>query len=98
MKKYRSIIIAAVIFSLALVVILVASPAARAAVDAISLNWWTVDSGGGQSAGGIYRLQGIAGQPDAGFLEGGGFGLEGGFLGRVTTPPIYNLLLPMVIK
>jgi len=44
-----------------------------------SLNKHTIDSGGGISAGGTYRLHGTIGQPDAGRLESGNYVLEGGF-------------------
>lgn len=41
--------------------------------------WFTVDGGGGQSAGGSFTLAGTAGQPDAGILSGGAYTLAGGF-------------------
>ena len=64
------------------------------------LSWWTVDSGGGQSNGDVFSLLGVVGQPDAGVLQGGDFILAGGFLSGVTAPPppVYNQLLPLVIK
>lgn len=40
---------------------------------------YTIDSGGGFSAGGDFDLEGTIGQPDAGFMSGGEFDLEGGF-------------------
>ena len=46
-----------------------------------SLEWWTVDNGGGTSAGTGYTLSGTLGQPDAGAMSGGGYRLEGGFWG-----------------
>jgi hypothetical protein len=46
------------------------------------LSWNTVDGGGGTfSAGGIYTLGGTIGQPDAGQMSGGVYGLTGGFWG-----------------
>lgn len=41
--------------------------------------WSTIDGGGGQSAGGQYKLTGTIGQPDASFSEGGQYELLGGF-------------------
>jgi hypothetical protein len=41
--------------------------------------WSTIDSGGGQSAGGQYKLTGTIGQPDAEYSEGGQYELLGGF-------------------
>jgi hypothetical protein len=43
------------------------------------INWYTVDGGGGASAGGGYTLTGTVGQPDAGTMSGGNFSLQGGF-------------------
>lgn len=44
-----------------------------------SLDWWTIDGGGGTSAGGVYSLSGTIGQPDTGRMTGGNYTLEGGF-------------------
>jgi hypothetical protein len=53
---------------------------ARAASDApYSLDWWTVDTGGGASSGGAYSLNGTIGQTDAGSLRGEDYALSGGF-------------------
>jgi hypothetical protein len=41
--------------------------------------WSTIDGGGGRSAGEQYVLTGTIGQPDAGYSEGGGYELLGGF-------------------
>jgi hypothetical protein len=43
------------------------------------LSWWTVDGGGGTSAGGGYHMDGTISQPDPGFLTGGSYTLGGGF-------------------
>jgi hypothetical protein len=42
---------------------------------------------GGQAAGGAYALRGIAGQPGAGRLTGGGYVLSGGLLSPATSTP-----------
>ena len=44
-----------------------------------SIDWHTVDGGGGYSAGGDFEIEGTIGQPDAAFMAGGGFELAGGF-------------------
>ena len=46
-----------------------------------SINWFTIDGGGGTSTGGVYSVSGTIGQPDANHLPmtGGGFSLTGGF-------------------
>jgi hypothetical protein len=44
-----------------------------------SLPWFSIDGGGGTSAGGQFSVSGTIGQPDAGALSGGVFKLEGGF-------------------
>jgi hypothetical protein len=48
-----------------------------------SINWWTVDGGGGTSTGGVFAVTSTLGQPDAGRMTGGRFVLDGGFWGLV---------------
>lgn len=55
-----------------------------------SIDWSTIDGGGGTSTGGVYSVTGSIGQPDAGpTLSGGSFRLDGGFwsiIAAVQTP------------
>ena len=45
-----------------------------------SIDWWTVDGGGGTSTGGVYAVSGTVGQPDAGLtMTGGVYSVTGGF-------------------
>ena len=44
-----------------------------------SIDWATIDGGGGTSAGSIYSVSGTIGQPDAGPMTGGSYSLLGGF-------------------
>jgi hypothetical protein len=44
-----------------------------------SINWFTIDGGGGTSAGGGFTVSGTIGQPDAGAMSGGNFSVSGGF-------------------
>jgi len=86
---------------LSLVLLLVLVPIAFAyANGSFDLPWWSVDGGAGQSSGGVYNLQGVAGQPEAGLLAGGDFSLAGGYLsGAFVMPPIqHNLFLPLVVR
>lgn len=48
-----------------------------------SVDWFTVDGGGGTSTGGVYSVTGTIGQPDAGHLSGGDYSLDGGFWGLI---------------
>lgn len=48
-----------------------------------SIDWYTIDAGGGTSTGGVYSVTGTIGQPDAGRMTGGNYTLEGGFWGIV---------------
>src|SRR5690349_24067725 len=57
--------------------------AASAAAQNYSIDWFTIDGGGGTSSGGQYTLSGTIGQPDAGTLSGGNYTLDGGFWGGV---------------
>ena len=43
------------------------------------IDWYTIDGGGGTSAGGQYVLTGTIGQPDAGWSSAGSYELLGGF-------------------
>src|SRR5689334_9102237 len=51
-----------------------------------SIEWFTVDGGGGTSTGDNYTLSGTMGQPDAGTLSGGSYTLEGGFWPGLVVP------------
>ena len=45
-----------------------------------SIDWFTIDGGGGTSTNGQYSLSGTIGQPDAGAtMSGGNFSVDGGF-------------------
>src|SRR5215468_2714595 len=44
-----------------------------------SIDWFTIDGGGGTSTGGVYSITGTIGQPDAGQMSGGNYSLTGGF-------------------
>src|SRR2546421_2007799 len=58
-----------------------------------SIDWYTIDGGGGTSTGGVYSITGTIGQPDAGRLEGGTYVIGGGVLGIFPTirgPQIKN--------
>ena len=48
-----------------------------------SIDWHTIDGGGGTSTGGTYTVSGTIGQPDAGKMTGGNYTLEGGFWGII---------------
>ena len=51
-----------------------------------SIDWFTLDGGGGTSSGGNFTLTGTIGQPDAGTLSGGDYTLEGGFWPGIVVP------------
>ena len=44
-----------------------------------SIDWSTIDGGGGTSTGGVYTVSGTVGQPDAGVMSGGNYTLQGGY-------------------
>ena len=52
---------------------------ASAANAGYSINWHTIDGGGGQSAGGQYTLTGTIAQPDAAYSQIANYELLGGF-------------------
>ncbi len=59
-----------------------------------SIDWHSIDGGGGTSTGGVYSVSGTIGQPDAGVMSGGNFTLVGGFWGIISAiqTPGYPLL------
>jgi hypothetical protein len=48
-----------------------------------SIDWFTIDGGGGTSTGSVYSVSGTIGQPDAHTMSGGSFTLAGGFWGII---------------
>lgn len=51
-----------------------------ASAQTYTIDWFTIDGGGGTSTGGVYSLSGTIGQPDAGGpMTGGNYSLIGGF-------------------
>src|SRR5215212_1595592 len=55
-----------------------------------SIDWMTIDGGGGTSTGGVYSISGTIGQPDAGTMSGGNYSLAGGFWGIIGAVQIPN--------
>src|SRR6266568_4789458 len=64
--------------------------ALRTEAQSYSIDWFTIDGGGGTSTGSVYSVSGTIGQPDANAqpLTGGNFSVVGGFwsLFAVQTP------------
>ncbi len=58
--------------------------AAACALAQLTIDWQTIDGGGGTATGGTYSVSGTIGQPDAGQpLAGGDFSLAGGYWAMV---------------
>jgi hypothetical protein len=71
--------------------------ASVSAIAGYSIDWWTVDGGGGNaSAGGGYSLDGTIGQLDAGGTSTDGtYTLNSGFW---VGEPVYSIFLPLVMR
>jgi len=54
-----------------------------------SIDWYTIDGGGGTSAGGAFQLSGTIGQHDAGVMSGGQYTLTGGYWSGAGEAPCY---------
>ena len=52
-----------------------------------SIDWFTVDGGGGTSGVGVYEISGTIGQPDAGSLIAGDYVIDGGLWSDVEAAP-----------
>src|SRR5439155_7881610 len=63
--------------------LLFAVTSTAALAQSYSIDWFTIDGGGGTSTGGVYSVSGTIGQPDAGKMSGGNFTLDGGFWGLI---------------
>jgi hypothetical protein len=63
--------------------------------DAYTIPWYTIDGGGGASTGGLFTLQGTAGQPNAGTMTGGPYTLTGGFW---TSQQGRGIWVPLVVR
>ena len=57
--------------------------ALAASAQSYSIDWSTIDGGGGTSTGGVYSVSGTIGQPDASKMSGGNYSVDGGFWGIV---------------
>lgn len=71
-----------------------------ASAQNFSIDWFSIDGGGGTSAGGNFSLSGTIGQPDASVqpMTGGAFTLTGGFwsLFAVQTPDAPRLSIQRI--
>jgi hypothetical protein len=61
--------------------------AASASAQNFALDWFTLDSGGGTSTGGIFAVSGTITQPNADLMSGGIFSLTGEFLSLLAVTP-----------
>jgi hypothetical protein len=55
----------------------------QSTAQSYSIDWFTIDGGGGTSTGGVYSVSGTIGQPDASKMSGGNFSIDGGFWGII---------------
>jgi hypothetical protein len=62
-----------------------------------SIDWFTIDGGGGVSTGGAYQVVGAIGQPDAGTaMTGGNYSVSGGFWSLIVAVQTTNAPLLMI--
>jgi len=76
---------------------LMLSSGVQTLAQSYSIDWFTIDGGGGASSAGSYTLSGTIGQPDAGTLSGGNYTLQGGFWPGVTdaTPEVPTMFIQL---
>src|SRR5512141_2642690 len=61
----------------------------HAMAQTYSIDWHTIDGGGGTSTGGVYSVSGTIGQPDAGGpMTNGQYSVTGGFWALPTAVPV----------
>src|SRR5437899_12772228 len=71
--------------ALKLALLLAAASSTSVFAQSYSIDWFTIDGGGGTSTGGVYSVSGTIGQPDAGMMSGGNYQIAGGFWGLIAT-------------
>lgn len=99
MVKKRALLLVLLILCLAIGTVILAAPGDL--TGGFTINWWTVDGGGGTSSNDPYSMSGTIGQADAGQAAGGSYVLVGGFWnGSINgiIPGHYILHLPVVLK
>ena len=99
--RLRIVLTMALLMSALVVVLLAIRPGNATALfngSGYTLDWWTVDGGGGtwSDAGGQYELNGTSGQPDAGVWSDDDYTLTGGFWSSGEVE--YSAYLPLVLK
>jgi hypothetical protein len=92
----RAVLLISLLASLLFAWRVLAQEQPRVAEDAYTIEWYTIDSGGGSTGNGTYALNGIIGQPDAALLSNGSYSLIGGFWGGSAAQ--YHICLPLIIK
>jgi hypothetical protein len=55
--------------------------------QSFSIDWYTIDGGGGTSSGGPFSLTGTIAEPETAVMSGGGFTIEGGFWAILSVVP-----------
>jgi hypothetical protein len=63
-----------------------------------TIDWYSLDGGGGQSSGGAYTLNGTIGQPDAGTSSGGAYTLHGGFWAAFAVVPTEGAPMLRIVR
>jgi hypothetical protein len=80
-KTWRSFVAALVFLATAII----------ASAQSYSIDWFTIDGGGGTSTGGVYSVSGTIGQPDAGGpMTNGQYSVTGGFWALPTAVQVTN--------
>jgi hypothetical protein len=95
-SKHKLFILIGIIVILVIPNIVDAAPPPE---EGFQIDWWTVAGGGGESTDGSYNLKGTIGQHDAGSLQGGDYGLQGGFwVEGVQKIVEFIIHLPLILK
>ena len=71
------------VFKVTLLAGLLLCMATIAGAQNYTIDWYSIDGGGGTSTNSQFSLSGTIGQPDAGHMSGGSFTLDSGFWGIV---------------
>ncbi len=92
----RALLLASLLGSLLFTWRALAQDQPHAVEDTYTIEWYTIDGGGGSIGNETYALNGTSGQPDAALLSNGTYSLAGGFWGGGAAQ--YRISLPLIIK
>jgi hypothetical protein len=92
----RAVLLISLLTSLLFAWRVLAQEQPHVAEDTYTIEWCTIDGGGGSIGNGTYTMNGTIGQPDAALSSDGSYLLVGGYWEGITAQ--HRIYLPLIIK